>query len=72
MKKYSITLQNHKTSISLEDEFMTELKSISSIENKSLSSLISYIDTNRVINGNLHNLSSAIRVFVLNYLKTHK
>ncbi len=72
IKKYSITLQNHKTSISLEDEFIIELKKISDLENQSLSNLISSIDKTRTMGDNFYNLSSAIRVFVLNYVKTHK
>ena len=72
IKKYSITLQNHKTSISLEDEFIMELKKISDLENQSLSNLISSIDKARTMGDNFYNLSSAIRVFVLNYVKTHK
>ncbi len=72
IKKYSITLQNHKTSISLEDEFIMELKKISDLENQSLSNLISSIDKVRTMGDNFYNLSSAIRVFVLNYVKTHK
>jgi len=72
IKKYSITLQNHKTSISLEDEFIIELKKISDLENQSLSNLISSIDKARTMGDNFYNLSSAIRVFVLNYVKTHK
>ena len=72
IKKYSITLQNHKTSISLEDEFIMELRKISDLENQSLSNLISSIDKARTMGDNFYNLSSAIRVFVLNYVKTHK
>ncbi len=72
MKKYSIELQNHKTSISLETEFILELKNIAKNESKTISELITQIDIDRLNNNHVYNLSSAIRVFILNYMKTHK
>jgi hypothetical protein len=54
-----------KTSVSLEDEFWTALKEIATTQNVGIPKLISMIDSQRRNN----NLSSAIRVYVLNYFK---
>jgi predicted DNA-binding ribbon-helix-helix protein len=67
LKKHSITLMGHKTSISIEQEFWLELKNIAEQENKSVNEIITSID----ISKKSSNLSSAIRIFVLNYLKNN-
>ena len=67
LKKHSITLMGHKTSISIEQEFWLELKNIAEQENKSMNEIITSID----ISKKSSNLSSAIRIFVLNYLKNN-
>ncbi len=59
--KRSLTIAGHRTSISLEDAFWTRLKSVAKTREKSLSALIAEIDASR----GEANLSSAIRVFVL-------
>jgi predicted DNA-binding ribbon-helix-helix protein len=63
--KHSVVLAGHKTSISLEDEFWRALKDIASNRRTTLRDLINSIDTNR----EQGNLSSAIRLFVLNHYK---
>jgi len=70
MQKLSITIDGHRTSISLEKEFIDALRAIAKKQNKSISGLVSEIDTNKNKSqiSNLKyqiNLSSAIRVFVL-------
>ena len=65
--KRSIVIAGHKTSVSLEDEFWNSLKEIGRSQEVTLSELVSDIDTRRV-NGNL---SSAIRVFVLDHYQKH-
>jgi predicted DNA-binding ribbon-helix-helix protein len=65
--KHSATLHGHRTSFSLEDEFWAELKSIAKAKHLSLAGLITEIDDQR--NGT-SNLSSALRLYVLRYLKT--
>lgn len=65
--KRSIELNGHKTSVSLEDEFWTSLRSIAHAQNISLPALLQIIDQNR----EGANLSSAIRVHVLSYFRTH-
>ena len=62
MKKISITISGHRTSITLESEFLDALKIIAKKHGKPLAKLIHEIDEARPQN---KNLSSAIRVFVL-------
>jgi predicted DNA-binding ribbon-helix-helix protein len=65
--KRSIVIAGHKTSVSLEDGFWTGLKEIAGGRDITLSDLVATIDTDR-----LHgNLSSAIRLFVLNHYRVH-
>lgn len=64
LRKRSVTIAGHRTSISLEDEFWSELVRIAAERNTSLNSLISDIDDGRATN-----LSSAIRLHVLADLK---
>lgn len=66
MKKISVSLSGHQTSISLEEEFINALKEIAANKNQSIASIISAIDSNRP---QKMNLSSAIRVWILNNLK---
>lgn len=67
MKKISISLSGHQTSISLENEFTDVLHEIARRENRSVASIITEIDDTRMPNTNL---SSAIRVWILNYIKS--
>ena len=60
--KRSIVINGHKTSISLEDAFWSKVKAIAAERNLSLSELISLVDHER---GEVGNLSSALRLFVL-------
>jgi len=64
--KRSIVIDGHKTSVSLEDAFWSGLKEIASDRNLTLSKLVGAIDSARV-NGNL---SSALRLFVLDHYRT--
>ncbi|MFD1625017.1 ribbon-helix-helix domain-containing protein [Azospirillum griseum] len=63
MKKRSVMIAGHPTSVSLEEEFWDALKSIAQGRGLSVNALIEDIDRNRS-----GNLSSAIRVHVLNAL----
>lgn len=60
LKKRSVMIAGHSTSVSLEADFWDALKLIADRRNQSLNQLIAEIDSER-----LGNLSSAIRVFVL-------
>ena len=67
MKKHSVIIANrHETSITLEDEFWTELLSIAKQKNLSINQLVTKIDSEK----NIQNLSSAIRVYILKHLKS--
>jgi len=59
--KRSIVINGHKTSVSLEDAFWTDLKKIAQDRQVTLSELVTKIDGAR----EQSNLSSAIRLFVL-------
>lgn len=60
IKKRSVTIAGHRTSISLEDAFWEALTRIAAQKGLSLNRLIAMIDAERS-----GNLSSAIRVYVL-------
>jgi predicted DNA-binding ribbon-helix-helix protein len=60
--KRCIVLHGRKTSVSLEDVFWNSLREIAAREGMSASELVAGIDRAR----ERHNLSSAIRLFVLN------
>ena len=64
LRKRSVTISGHRTSISLEDEFWAELVHISKHNRTPLNAMIAAIDGDRETN-----LSSAIRLFVLDNLK---
>jgi predicted DNA-binding ribbon-helix-helix protein len=65
--KRSIVLAGHKTSVSLEDAFWEGLKDIAKARRVTLSDLVNGIDTEREHG----NLSSAIRLFVLDHYQKH-
>jgi predicted DNA-binding ribbon-helix-helix protein len=67
MLKKSVTIAGrHSTSISIEKEFWEELTKIAQNKGLSLNQLITQIDVEK----NIPNLSSAIRIYVLNHLKS--
>lgn len=65
MKKRSVLIAGHPTSVTLEEEFWTALRTIAEQRGQSLNQIITAIDAGR--SGG--NLSSAIRVFVLRNLQ---
>ena len=64
--KRSIVIAGHKTSVSLEDAFWKGLKEIAGGRDMTLSDLVAAIDSERQHG----NLSSAIRLFVLDYYRS--
>jgi predicted DNA-binding ribbon-helix-helix protein len=68
MKKRSVTLKGHATSITLEDEFWRILKSIAKNRDVSLAELINEIDEHHLQTNPESGLSSAIRVYILKHL----
>ncbi len=65
--KYSVAIDGHRTSVSLEPEFWGALKEIAATRRMTLSALVTEVDRTR-----RGNLSSALRVFVLNELNTEQ
>ena len=63
--KRSIVVADHKTSVTLEDAFWNSMKEIASGRNITLSDLVTTIDSER----RQGNLSSAIRLFVLDFYR---
>jgi predicted DNA-binding ribbon-helix-helix protein len=63
--KRSIVVAGHKTSVSLEDAFWKGLKEIAGGRHVTLSDLVAAIDSER----RHGNLSSAIRLFVLDFYR---
>jgi predicted DNA-binding ribbon-helix-helix protein len=63
--KRSIVIAGHKTSVSLEDAFWDGLKEIAGSRDTTLSDLVAAIDSERQHG----NLSSAIRLFVLDFYR---
>jgi predicted DNA-binding ribbon-helix-helix protein len=64
--KRSVVLSGHKTSVSLEDAFWKALKEIAGERDMTSSDLVAAIDSDRQHG----NLSSAIRLFVLDYYRS--
>ena len=65
IKKSVLIAGRHSTSISLEEEFFAELKEIAKQKKLSFNQLVTIIDSER----KTENLSSALRLYVLNFYK---
>jgi len=63
--KRSVTVAGHRTSITLEGAFWDSLREIADAQNKSVNALIAEVDKQQP-----ENLSSALRVFILNHYRT--
>jgi predicted DNA-binding ribbon-helix-helix protein len=63
--KRSVAIAGHKTSVSLEDAFWSDLRKIANSQNATLSYVLAEIDKKR----QQGNLSSAIRLFVLDRVR---
>ena len=66
-KKRSVVVAGRRTSVSLEPVFWTELRGIAERQRISVNDLVTRIDRNRS-----GSLSSSIRVFVLEHLRTRE
>jgi predicted DNA-binding ribbon-helix-helix protein len=69
MHKRSVTIDGHRTSISLEDAFWSELSAIARMRGLSLNALVAEIDHARSTAPDSPNLSSALRLHVLGELR---
>ena len=67
LRKRSVLISGHPTSVSLEEEFWVALKRVSTDREQSINELISELDRNRV-----GNLSSTIRVFILRQISSER
>ncbi len=65
-RKRSLTLQGHRTSVSLEDAFWEELQAMAEAREMSVNALVAEIDAARGVSAGL---ASAIRVHILAELK---
>jgi predicted DNA-binding ribbon-helix-helix protein len=63
--KRSVVIGGHKTSVSLEEPFWSEVRAIAQAERITVSNLLRRIDRER----SNANLSSAIRVYVLEHVR---
>jgi len=70
VRKRSVTLRGHRTSVALEEEFWRALEVIAAARNRSLAGLIADIDAERADPAAPAErpLASALRVFVLKSL----
>ncbi|MDR1694638.1 MAG: ribbon-helix-helix domain-containing protein [Lactobacillaceae bacterium] len=68
LKKSVVIANRHETSISLEEDFFEELKIIAKDKKLSINQLVTLIDGEREED----NLSSAIRVYILRYVKNNR
>ncbi len=64
VRKHSVVLAGHKTSVSLEPEFWEALRAIAQARDRTINDLVGAIDRQRS-----GNLSSAIRLYVLDYYR---
>jgi len=69
IKKRSIKIAGHKTSVSLEEEFWEALKAVAELEGVSLNALVERIDAARANVAGAGGLSSVLRLHVLSRLK---
>ena len=65
--KRSVVIDGHKTSVSLEDQFWSCLKEIARAQGATVSKVIAKVDDTR----QQANLSSALRLFVLNQVQAN-
>jgi len=67
VRKRSVTVAGHRTSFSIEEAFWQRLKAFATADGISLNTLIERIDQDRQ-----GNLSSAVRVYVLERTAAHR
>ncbi|HXI87868.1 MAG TPA: ribbon-helix-helix domain-containing protein [Parvularculaceae bacterium] len=68
MRKRSITIKGHRTSISLEPAFWEALGRLAKQDGRSLPDLVAEIDRRRLAETPPSGLASALRVYALNRL----
>ncbi len=68
--KRSVTIAGHRTSITLEAAFWEVLREAARARNQSVNDLVREIDAARTTGGPTQGLSSAIRVYLLDWART--
>ncbi len=66
VRKRSVTIRGHRTSFSLEQPFFDDLQAIATDRGMAVAALVAEIDESRPRDANL---SSALRIFVLDHAK---
>ena len=66
VRKHTVAIRGHRTSFSLEQPFMDDLRTIAAARGIALAALIAEVDAERPRDANL---SSALRIFVLDQAK---
>lgn len=66
VRKRSVTIRGHRTSFSLEDIFFEHLEAVAAQRNLPIAALVAEIDASRQRETNL---SSALRLFVLDWVQ---
>jgi len=66
VQKRSVTIRGHRTSYSLEKPFFDDLQAIAAARAMPLATLVAEVDANRPRDANL---SSALRIYVLEWAK---
>ena len=69
LRKRSVTIAGHRTSLSLEAVFWKALQDAAAEENSSVNALVERIDRDRSADGSDGNLSSAVRVWLMERLR---
>ncbi|MFT5540618.1 MAG: putative DNA-binding ribbon-helix-helix protein [Alphaproteobacteria bacterium] len=69
LRRHSVTINGHRTSVAIEDEFWMEVTRIAQQRGISTARLIAEVDRMRTAATPPANLSSALRLYVLNDLK---
>ena len=72
IKRYSVTLHGHRTSVSLEPEFWALLNQVAEQNGLSLAALIQSIDEERLNTDMPSGLSSALRIYLLQHLQNRQ
>ncbi|MEL4069497.1 ribbon-helix-helix domain-containing protein [Ochrobactrum sp. GPK 3] len=67
LRKHSVSIRGHATSYTLEDEFFEILNQIAETRGQSIAALVAEVDSK---GERTTNLSSALRLHVLNWLKS--
>jgi predicted DNA-binding ribbon-helix-helix protein len=70
IQRHTIIIDGHKTTVSLENAFWRDLKEIAHAQEATLSELVAKIDQTPQTRQQ-SNLSSAIRLYVLEHIRRH-